>query len=119
MLAHFCLHYPVSIKKTYGNILLDLPRPNYKHDFSKPASSELLRRTAVICLVLEHLPAKLTVQTQNIRGTGKNQYVSNRNQALLVQLNQLEFGTVDNNAQAKNCLLFPASTADIQQNTFR
>lgn len=102
------LHYCVFIKKTYWNVLLDLPRPNYQHDFSKSALSELLRETAVICLLLERLPTKLTVLTQNIKGTGKNQYISNRNQALLVQLNQLEFGTVANNAQAKNCLLLPS-----------
>lgn len=101
------LHHCVFIKKSYWNVLFNLPRPNYKHDFSKSPSSELLKGTAVICLLLEHLPTKLTALKRSVKRTGKNQYASNRNQALLVHLNQLEFGTMDNK-QAKNCLLLPS-----------
>lgn len=61
------------------------------------------------CLLLEHLPTKLTVLKESAEGTDTNSYVSNiSNQELPVQLNQLRFGTVDNNEQAKNCLLLPS-----------
>lgn len=100
------LDYCVFIKKTYWNILYNLPRPNYKHDFGKSASSELLKETAVICQLIEHLPAKLTVLKQSVKGTGKKLQTETKHH--LCRLNQLEFGTVDNNAQAKNCLLLPS-----------
>lgn len=109
------LHYCVFIKKTYWNVLFNLP--NDKHDFSKSALSELLKEAAVICLLIKHLPTKLRVLKQSVKGTGK-MFQTETKHYLCSWINwKLEQWITMHRQRIVSC--FPASTADLQQNTFR